>query len=111
MIHTNLLEKNLSNTFEPKCIQGTRFRALSAQGYVLPCCWIEFPDVNSHPDYKAFFDPALHIGTIEDIGQIEQSDQWQEFFKMLRSDGPKPDVCRFMCGSKERNRVRAKERL
>lgn len=101
---------NLSNTFEPKCLKGTRFRSFSARGYILPCCWVDFPDVDNHPVYKRFFDPELYIGAVEDVEQIEQSEQWQEFFQLLQADGPKPDTCKFMCGSKERNRVRAKER-
>jgi len=102
---------NLSNTFEPKCLNGTRFRAFSALGYVLPCCWVESTDIAEHPVYKRFLDPELHIGVVDHVEEIEQSDQWQDFFKMLRSDQPKPDTCKFMCSSKERNRVRAKERL
>lgn len=90
----------------PKCLRNKRTRALSADGYILPCCWIDVEENRRHPVYNRFFKTNLHIDTIKDVEDIENSSEWQQFFIMVEMDDESLDVCKTMCSNNERNPVR-----
>ena len=94
------------SSISPKCLNNKRTRALTADGYVLPCCWVDTEDSRVDPTYKHLFDDSLHINIIEDIESIESSTQWQHFFIKLEHNRPELNVCHMMCGNNERNPIR-----
>ena len=113
-----LTDQELQN-FRPKCLQpdGTnvgRFIAVTATGFVLPCCWLDRPDGSQNfPEnkkIKLFFDKELHIDNHETIEDIINSDTWQNFMSDLVN---KPEessaICLKMCSS-EGNIYRRQEK-
>ncbi len=92
--------------FQPKCLgkEGYRGRsiAVSATGFVLPCCWLDrpddFDDIMKDKKVGPLFDKKLHIDNNDTIEDIVSSDPWQKFMRELTE---KPEesspICFQMC--------------
>ena len=105
MIRSYQRETILSNIF-PKCLNNRRTRALSADGFILPCCWIDVEKNRRHPVYKHFFKDKLHIDTIKGAQDVENSAEWHKFFSMVESNDDNLSTCKMMCSNNERNPMR-----
>ena len=86
------MRKTLTNqkikNFQPKCLSKEgrnigRSGAVSATGFVLPCCWLDRPNEPRDSKVSTLFDEKLHIDnndTIDDIIKIF-NDELIEVFK------------------------------
>lgn len=105
MIHLNQQELTLSKIY-PKCTNNRRTRAFSADGFVLPCCWLDTWYNRDHKIYGKLFDDSLHIDCNNSIDNIEYSDIWLEFLYLIDTNSDKLDTCKMMCNNNERNPIR-----
>jgi len=99
MTHTNQKIQN----FQPKCIKPNtdavgRDIAVSATGFILPCCWLDRPDSEIDEKVATLFNDKLHIDNNDTIDDIIKSDPWQKFMRELTT---KPEesspICLEMC--------------
>ena len=108
MVKKTLTDQELQN-FRPKCLRPDganvgRSIAVTATGFVLPCCWLDRPDGSENlledEKIKFFFDKELHIDNNETIEDIVSSDTWQKFMSDLinRPEESAP-ICLKMCSS------------
>ena len=82
----------------PKCINGQKPPALTAKGYFLPCCWCDIYKV-AH-EFSPLMKEHLNINNVTDIRDIFYSEEWDEFFRILKEDPDSaPSVCKFACSS------------
>ena len=73
---------------KPKCARGKSL-ALSAEGYLLPCCWTD-PLRKLKPDYDGsmdgmdnLFKEELKIENVDTVEDIIMSTEWLDFFERL----------------------------
>jgi hypothetical protein len=84
--------------FMPRCLNNKRQMAYSTLGFIIPCCWTDYPNTK---DYKMFFEDSLHIDKNETIDDILKTDTWQKFYHMLEnSPDAAPKHCITMCSNK-----------
>jgi hypothetical protein len=85
----------LKNKFKPKCLNHEAPIAYSAEGYIIPCCWV---DRNGCTGYERFYKQSLHIDNNESIEDILLSDTWLEFYNMLEHrPNEAPQHCHSKC--------------
>lgn len=69
-----------------------------ATGFWMPCCYVEDYD----PEFMdwGFFDDEIHTSSVDDIDDIFTSDQWVDFYKMLRyRPEHAPSKCYYKCAA------------
>ena len=72
--------------FQPKCLSSDRTNgraAVSATGYVLPCCWLDRASSPKDKKVKTLFDDKLHIDNNDTIEDIISAEPWQKFMRDL----------------------------
>lgn len=82
----------------PKCIDNNKPPALSATGYMLPCCWCDTADFRG---FESLMKDHLHLDNVNDVrNEIILSEEWDNFFYTL-IENPKaaPSVCRRKCAT------------
>ena len=88
----------------PRCekkIHGKDY-ALSAKGYILPCCWCDTISPEKDEELMKLFRPHLHLDKVDSIDEILLSDEWLDFKKSITKDYDKaPKVCKRYCGTKQ----------
>lgn len=77
----------------PKCINGEQSLAISATGYLLPCCWWDKPNIL---EISNLFKEKFKIENVESIEQILKSAEWINFYSNLKS-GTGPKICQVYC--------------
>tara|TARA_Y100000004_G_C8731535_1_gene334533 strand:- start:97 stop:405 length:309 start_codon:yes stop_codon:yes gene_type:complete len=88
----------------PRCEKktGGKDYALSAKGYLLPCCWCDAITPDKDPALKKLFNEHLHINNNDSVEEILLSDEWIEFKNTITKDYDNaPDVCKRYCGNKK----------
>lgn len=90
----------------PKCRSNRRTRAFAADGFILPCCWLDTNFNRDHVVYKKLFKEKLHIDCNDNIDNIEYSEEWLEFFYLIDINDNRLDTCKKMCSNNERNPIR-----
>ena len=89
----------------PRCekkIHGKDY-ALSAKGFVLPCCWCDTIQPSKDTELMKLFSPHLHISKNETIDEILLSDEWLNFKDSITKDYEKaPKVCKRFCGHQDK---------
>tara|TARA_B110000211_G_C13889106_1_gene468701 strand:- start:35 stop:376 length:342 start_codon:yes stop_codon:yes gene_type:complete len=111
MTHTNQKIQN----FQPKCLKPNtdavgRDIAVSATGFILPCCWLDRPDSEIDEKVATLFNDKLHIDNNDTIKDIVSSKPWQKFMRELIDKPEKSSpICLEMC-TVSINRHRTKER-
>lgn len=91
--------------FSPRCMNGAREIALSATGFLYPCCWTDL-----HHEFTNFVaDDKLNIRNVSSVEEILSSELWQKHFYILENA---PDMaplkCKQMCSTSGRNPNRDK---
>ena len=96
-------------TFQPKSYHKPA--AYTADGYMLPCCWLDKPGQEVDEKVKTLFDSSLHIDNNETIENIINAEPWQKFMSELTE---KPElsspICFQFCSSPG-NPIRHHEKL
>jgi len=96
-------------TWQPQCLSSIEPKGFgtSADGYLLPCCWCDHRGLGKEWPHKhslllALYDEELKLQNNDSIDDILLSDQWQNFWKSLKS-GPKgaPNNCLYYCYRKK----------
>lgn len=93
--------------FQPKCLGPPganigRSIAVTATGFVLPCCWLDRPDnfdeIMEDEKISPLFDEKLHIDNNDTIEDIINSDPWQKFMRELTEKSEESSsICFQMC--------------
>jgi len=102
--------------FQPKCLSEEginvgRSIAVTATGFVLPCCWLDHPDTSEEAKVKTLLDPQLHIDNNDTIEDIIESEAWQKFMNdLVNKPEESADICFKMCCTKG-NPHRKQEKL
>ena len=100
--------------FQPKCLgpEGAnvgRSIAVTATGFVLPCCWLDQAyDVNKHEKVRPLFDDKLHIDNNDTIDDIIYSEPWQTFMRDLIEKPEKSAPICFRKCTKTTHRIQKK---
>ena len=82
----------------PKCLQDNREYGNTSTGYILPCCWLDIPDLFNDNDLALFVDEKFRLDIVNSIDDIIESKEWADFYSNLKNDiGPKQ--CHKICGS------------
>ncbi len=98
---------------EPKCFpydkDGNNIRqemgncpAHTATGYLLPCCWLDRPDIIAEDDnINGVRVPELNLDTGITYKEIMRSENWKRFYRELFEQPEKAHpVCKECCGKK-----------
>ena len=80
----------------PKCLESDAEMGNTSQGYLLPCCWWDVPDLFTS-DLKDLVQEKFKLDTIQSIDEILLSPEWASFFKNIK-EGIAPDYCYQICG-------------
>lgn len=89
--------------FQPKCLgpEGRnlgRSIAVSATGFVLPCCWLDRPSSSMDEKVKTLFDESLHIDNNDTIDDIIGAESWQKFMRdLIEKPEDSSPICLEMC--------------
>lgn len=87
---------------EPKCLSITTPQGIghSAEGYLIPCCWMDaYPRIRGIAQ-DIFYQEKLKISNNDNINDIIQSKEWIDFYILLRQEPDKaPPVCYRKCDS------------
>ena len=91
--------------FQPKCLDSNRTNgrpiAVSATGYVLPCCWLDRASSPKDKKVKTLFDDKLHIDNNDTIEDIISAEPWQKFMRdLVEKPEESSPICFEMCTSK-----------
>jgi len=97
--------------FHPKCLDSNRTNgrliAVSATGYVLPCCWLDRASSPKDKKVKTLFDDKLHIDSNDTIEDIISAEPWQKFMRdLVEKPEESSPICFEMCTSKENRYVK-----
>jgi len=84
-----------------KCLgmnsNNSKGAAYTSDGYMLPCCWLDDPQVLRYVKKSGLKDPKLAVENISSLEEIFGSDAWENFFQKLVND---PDNCSYICKKK-----------
>ncbi len=96
----NAVKKN--NSLCPRCIFKEQDFVLSSEGYFTPCCWLDDELYRSQPYVNDFFKEHLNIENNENIQDIFDSKEWQDFWDiLLNRPEDAPPVCYEYCASRQ----------
>mgnify|MGYP001159807799 FL=1 len=96
------IDQEIQN-FQPKCLgpEGRnlgRSIAVSATGFVLPCCWLDRPSSPMDEKVKTLFDKSLHIDNNDTIEDIISAEPWQKFMReLIEKPEESSSICLEMC--------------
>ena len=96
------IDQEIQN-FQPKCLgpEGRnigRSIAVSATGFVLPCCWLGRPSSPMDEKVKTLFDKSLHIDNNDTIEDIISAEPWQKFMReLIEKPEESSSICLEMC--------------
>ncbi len=103
----SIVRKPYVKKLRPKCIPSeehkigeTQGLGHSAQGYILPCCWMDTPPLQRSKGQEVFYQEKFKISNVDDIKKdILESKEWVEFYLMLQqAPNRAPEVCYKNCG-------------
>ena len=87
----------------PKCLTPDKNGSIqclghTAEGYVLPCCWLANSKTKNLVKF-GLVKEKLKISNNESIIDIIQSQEWLDFYRLLRTGDSEelPDTCHIMC--------------
>lgn len=81
----------------PKCLEKDAEYGNTARGFILPCCWLDTPDLFDG-DAAFLVKEKFKLDNVDSVDEILESDEWTQFYSDLRNDiGPKQ--CHSTCGS------------
>ena len=70
----------------------------SAEGYVLPCCFIDAYPLHRGYAQETFYQEKFKISNVDNIEQITHSKEWVEFYIMLQQQpNEAPPICFKKC--------------
>ena len=103
----NIVPKSYVKKLNPKCIptKEQKFGEIqtlghSAQGFILPCCWMDTPPLKRTKGQEVFYQDKFKISNVDDIKKdILESKEWVQFYMMLQqAPNRAPEVCYINCG-------------
>ena len=97
---SNYDEVNGVGKYEPSLRDQNRAQCLghSAQGFILPCCWMDLFPLNRDNGVEVFFQEKFKISNVKDIKEITHSKEWVQFYIMLQEHPEDaPPICYRMC--------------
>lgn len=72
----------------PLCLHNKTGRALVNNGWILPCCFIDFSfryELETLPEqFQRLVDPELKLSNVESIDALFESEQWKEFLQYMQ---------------------------
>jgi hypothetical protein len=80
----NKKEELTENQLDPMCLKNEVHVAITNQGELIPCCYVDTPSNNLDPEYKKL----LKVSKINDYDNIEEiylTKEWIEFAENLRN--------------------------
>lgn len=92
----------MSNIY-PKCINNLQQVGHSAQGYILPCCWWDRPNLFSS-EIKDLVQEKFNLANVDTVAEIFESNEWKTFYSNL-ANGVAPSLCHTFCGGADVKKV------
>tara|TARA_B100001093_G_scaffold123831_1_gene116424 strand:+ start:3084 stop:3374 length:291 start_codon:yes stop_codon:yes gene_type:complete len=80
---------------DPKCLWKTNDSmptAYTSDGYLLPCCWVDTPRSHITLKHLGMKNKELLVSNNNEITDIFQSDQWIDFFTMIKTSDDKSEI-------------------
>ena len=97
------LNQEMSIVLKPKCLlpdEDGNIQCLghSAEGFLVPCCWMDaFPKDRGFAQ-DIFFQDKLKISNVDNIFEIIRSKEWLDFYELLLAEPEEaPPVCQQHC--------------
>lgn len=81
----------------PKCLDPEFQMGHTSQGYILPCCWADKPDL-FESDMKDLVKPEFKLSNISTVADVIHSTEWQTFYHNLKQ-GKGCKICYIYCGT------------
>jgi hypothetical protein len=91
----NKNKDHIENQFDPMCLKNEVHVAITNQGELIPCCYLDTPQNNLDSKYKKL----LKVSKINDYDNIEEiylTKEWIEFAENLRNHKGF-NVCQNVC--------------
>lgn len=94
------------SVLDPKCqIENPEKKpaALTADGYILPCCWLDYPGDDKYIQYWDLKNKELLLSNNDNVKDIFTSEQWFLFMDMLKTSNNVseiPNACLRHCSKK-----------
>lgn len=82
---------------DPKCLKENGEWGNTSQGYLLPCCWWDVPELWDDPEMRKLVQEKFKLTNIESIEQVIHSKEWTTFYDNLRKNIA-PKYCYQHCG-------------
>lgn len=81
----------------PKCLEEDVEFGNTSQGYILPCCWWDQPDIfDSGSPIADLLKDKFRLDRAESIKDIVESEEWTTFYDNLKK-GKAPRHCYNIC--------------
>lgn len=80
----------------PKCLGSVPEYGFTARGYLLPCCFLDTPDLFDG-DAAFLVKEKFEFSKVDSVDEILESPEWKEFDKNLRN-GIGLKRCYDICG-------------
>ena len=94
------VKEDKNNKLCPRCIFKNQEINLSSEGYFTPCCWLDDELYRNQPYVSNFFKTHLSIDNNENVQDIFDSNEWQEFWNiLLYQPESAPPVCYEYCAT------------
>tara|TARA_A100001011_G_scaffold395351_1_gene490071 strand:+ start:348 stop:1334 length:987 start_codon:yes stop_codon:yes gene_type:complete len=78
------LQRYFRQSLQPKCLHPEAVFGHSAQGYILPCCWLTIYDVEEK--FPELCNPDTHLDNVDSIEEIINSKHWNKFLHNLKNN-------------------------
>lgn len=80
----NKKEEYIENELDPMCLKNEVHVAITNQGELIPCCYLDTPYNNLDPEYKKLL-KVSKLNDYENIEEIYLTKEWIEFAKNLKN--------------------------
>ena len=92
-----------SQILNPKCMLADRSMSYTNEGNIMPCCWTNTVNYQDNPEFSnealiKLTKKKLHIDNNKSVDDILNSDEWKDFWDLLKNNPQNaPDRCKQMC--------------
>ena len=94
-------DKVKSQILNPKCMLSDRSMSYTNEGNIMPCCWTNTVNYQTQDSNEALINlmkKKLHIDNNKSVDDILNSDEWKDFWDLLKNNPQNaPDKCKQMC--------------
>ena len=89
-------------TYQPKSYHKPA--AYTADGFMLPCCWLDQPELDDDVKKWGLRDKHLALKNVNKMEDIYGSKEWSKFFDtLINNPSCAMKQCQYKCGNREKD--------